>query len=138
MTAKKPGQPLRKQNLSWLFNCLLLHRYFDDDFFDWCGSVDRHSWAVGILRREDSEMSGMHHEMISFRFEEVDVILRAVFRFHDAVKRVPAHLFAACNNVLDISLGVVRFPMAFFRQLRFVFLHQREHRITVDFVTSDR
>ena len=65
ITAKKTGQPLHKQNLSRLFNCLLLHRHFDDNLLDRPRPIDRHSGTVGIMRGEDSELSGMHDEMIA-------------------------------------------------------------------------
>ena len=38
------------------------------------------------MRGEDSELSGMHDEMITLRIKEIHVILRTIFHFHDVIQ----------------------------------------------------
>lgn len=126
------------QRLSRLFNYLLLHRHFYYNLLDRCLPINCHSRTVGILWREHCELTRMHHEMVAIRLKEVNIIFRAILRFHDAIQRFPAHPFAAFHDILDVSVGVVGFPTAFLRQMRLVRLHEREYRIAVDLVTSYR
>ena len=135
---KKPGQSLLTQRLSWLFNCLTLHRHFHNNLLDRCRFIYRQTRSVGILWREHRELARMQHEMVAFRIEEVDIIFRTILRLHDVIQRFPAHFFAAFHDVLDICVRVVRFLATFLRQMRLIFLYQREHRITIDFVASYR
>ena len=129
---------MRKQSLSSLFYCLVLHRHFHNNLLDRCRSIYRQTWAVGILWREHRELSRMQHEMIAFRIEEVDIIFRTILRLHDIIQRFLAHFFATFHDVLDVRIRVVRFPATFLRRMRLIFLYQREHRITIDFVASYR
>ena len=72
--------------LSWLFNCLVLQSHFDDNFLDRRRPINCHSWTVGIMRGEDSELSGMHDEMIALRIKEIHVIFRTIFHSHDVIQ----------------------------------------------------
>lgn len=119
-------------------NCVLLQHHFDDNFLDRRRLSAHHSWMVGIMRSEDSELSGVHDEIIALRIKEIHVIFRMILRFHDTIQRFPAHLFAAFRDILDVSVIIVSLSTAFHRQTCLTILNHREHHITIYLIPPHR